>query len=67
MTPLPGYSDTIGYDIELQTSEPVRPKFNPVPVNLTEYFDKEVGILLELKIIHLSAAGFTVLSTCGHG
>ena len=38
MTPLPGCSDTIEYDIELQTSEPVRPKFDPVPVNLKEIF-----------------------------
>ena len=41
MTPLPGCSDTIEYDIELQTSEPVRAKFYPVPVNLREYFDTE--------------------------
>ena len=29
MTPLPGCSDTIEYDIELQTSEPVRDKILP--------------------------------------
>ena len=49
MTPLPGCSDTIEHDIELQTSEPVRAKFYQVPVNLSEYFTREVNILLELK------------------
>ena len=42
MTPLPGCSDTITYDIELLISELVRAKFYLVPVKLREYFDEEV-------------------------
>ena len=54
MTPLSGCSDTIEYDIELLTSELVGAKFYQVPVKLREYFDKEVDVLLELKIIQPS-------------
>ena len=53
MTLLPS-SDTIDYDIELQTSEPVRAKFYPVPVQLKEHFGKEADVLLKLKIIQPS-------------
>ena len=53
MTPLPGCSETITYDIEL-TSKPVRAKFYPVPVKSREYFDEEVDTSLKLKIIQPS-------------
>ena len=58
MTPLPGCTDTVEYDIELKTSEPIRSKF-PVPVNLRELFDNEVDNLLKLKIIQPSRSPYS--------
>ena len=57
MTPSQDRTTTIDNDIELQTSEPVIAKFYPVHVKLKEHFDKEVDILLKLKIFSRHVLG----------
>jgi hypothetical protein len=59
MTALPGCTDTVEYDIELLTTEPIRSKFYPVPVHLKPHFDNEVDTLLKLGIIQPSVSPFS--------
>lgn len=59
MTPLPGCTETVQYDIELTTTAPVRSKFYPVPISLQKHFNKEVDDLLAMKIIQPSVSSYS--------
>ena len=54
LSTLPGNTQTIQHEINLQTVEPFRNKVYPIPLHLKEDFEKEVDKLLELGIIRPS-------------
>jgi hypothetical protein len=51
LSPLPGKTSTIKYDIELQSTAPVRARYYPEPVHLREVCDGEIKKMLELDLI----------------
>ena len=59
LSPIPGCTDAVVYDITLMTSDPVRARFYPVPIHLKPHFDKEVDDLLDLGIIQPSKSSFS--------
>ena len=59
LSPLPGCTDVIKFDIELTTTTPVRARFYPVPVHLQPHFNAEVDKLLALGIIQPSTSPFS--------
>src|ERR1043165_1594311 len=55
---VPGKTDLVKHEIHLTSSEPVRSKAYPTPYHLQKEIDKEIGIMLENKIIERSESAY---------
>ncbi|XP_047469564.1 uncharacterized protein LOC125025584 [Penaeus chinensis] len=53
---IPGCTNTLEHDIEVNTTERIKSKIYPIPIHLKSHFEAEVDRLLEQGIIQLSSS-----------
>ena len=55
----PGCTDTVVHKINIKTTEPVRKKPYPIPINLKDHFDAEIEKMLEYGVIEPSNSPYS--------